>query len=142
MGAVTNLRPDLFRAVVSRVPCVDVISTMADASLPLTVREFEEWGNPQKKADYDYMKTSSPYDNLEKKAYPAILVRTSLNDSQVMYWEPAKYVAKLRTLKTDSNTLLLRINMAAGHGGASGRSDRSEEGRVGKECRSRWSPCH
>ena len=123
MGAVTNLRPDLFRAVVSLVPFVDVINTMADASLPLTVGEFEEWGNPQKKADYDYMKTYSPYDNLEKKAYPAILVRTSLNDSQVMYWEPAKYVAKLRTLKTDSNTLLLRINMAAGHGGASGRYD-------------------
>ena len=123
MGAVTNLRPDLFRAVVALVPFVDVINTMSDASLPLTVGEFEEWGHPQKKAEYDYMLSYSPYDNLERKAYPAILVRTSLNDSQVMYWEPAKYVAKLRTLKTDSNVLLFRTNMAAGHGGASGRYD-------------------
>ncbi len=123
MGAVTNMRPDLFHAVVSLVPFVDVINTMADPSLPLTVGEFEEWGNPQKKADYDYMLSYSPYNNLAKKAYPAILVRTSFNDSQVMYWEPAKYVAKLRALKTDSNVLLLKTNMAAGHGGASGRYD-------------------
>ncbi len=123
MGAVTNMRPDLFHAVVSLVPFVDVINTMADASIPLTVGEFEEWGNPKTKAEYDYIKTYSPYDNIERKAYPAILVRTSLNDSQVMYWEPAKYVAKLRSMKTDSNVLLLKTNMAAGHGGASGRYD-------------------
>ena len=123
MGAVTNMRPDLFHAVVSLVPFVDVINTMADASIPLTVGEFEEWGNPKTKAEFDYIKTYSPYDNIERKAYPAILVRTSLNDSQVMYWEPAKYVAKLRSMKTDSNVLLLKTNMAAGHGGASGRYD-------------------
>ncbi len=123
MGAVTNMRPDLFHAVVTLVPFVDVINTMSDPSLPLTVGEFEEWGNPQKKDEYDYIRSYSPYDNLEKKAYPAMLVRTSLNDSQVMYWEPAKYVARLRALKTDSNVLLLKINMAAGHGGASGRYD-------------------
>ncbi len=123
LGAVTNMRPDLFHAVVSLVPFVDVINTMADASIPLTVGEFEEWGNPKTKAEYDYIKTYSPYDNIERKAYPAILVRTSLNDSQVMYWEPAKYVAKLRSMKTDSNVLLLKTNMAAGHGGASGRYD-------------------
>jgi len=123
MGAVTNMRPDLFKAVVSQVPFVDVLNTMSDASLPLTVAEFEEWGNPQIKSEYEYMKTYCPYTNLEKKAYPAILVRTSLNDSQVMYWEPAKYVAKLRSLKTDSNPLIFQINMAAGHGGSSGRYD-------------------
>jgi len=123
MGAVTNMRPDLFKAVVSHVPFVDVLNTMSDPSLPLTVAEFEEWGNPQNKAEYDYMKTYCPYTNLEKKPYPAILVRTSLNDSQVMYWEPAKYVAKLRSLKTDSNPLLFQTNMAAGHGGSSGRYD-------------------
>jgi oligopeptidase B len=127
MGAVVNLRPDLFKAVVSRVPFVDVLNTMLDASLPLTVGEYEEWGNPNIKAEFEYMRTYSPYDNLAKKAYPAMLVETSLNDSQVMYWEPAKYVAKLRTLKTDKNVLLLRTNMAAGHGGASGRYDRLKE---------------
>jgi oligopeptidase B len=123
MGAVTNMRPDLFKAVISKVPFVDVINTMLDESLPLTVGEFEEWGNPKVKADYDYMKTYCPYTNLEKKAYPAMLVKTSFHDSQVMYWEPAKYVAKLRTLKTDTHPLLLKTNMAAGHGGASGRYD-------------------
>ena len=123
MGAVTNMRPDLFKAVVSLVPFVDVLNTMADSSLPLTVAEFEEWGNSANKAEYDYMKTYCPYTNLEKKSYPAILVRTSLNDSQVMYWEPAKYVAKLRSLKTDTNPLLFKTNMAAGHGGSSGRYD-------------------
>jgi len=127
MGAVTNLRPDLFRAVVSEVPFVDVINTMLDESVPLTVAEFEEWGNPKKKDEYDYIKTYCPYTNLARKAYPAILVKTSFNDSQVMYWEPAKYVAKLRTLKTDTNPLLLETNMAAGHGGASGRYDRLRE---------------
>jgi oligopeptidase B len=123
MGAVSNLRPDLFRAVISQVPFVDVLNTMLDASLPLTVGEYEEWGNPQVAEDYFYMKSYCPYSNLERKAYPAMLVKTGLNDSQVMYWESAKYVAKLRTLKTDSNALLLKINMGAGHGGASGRYD-------------------
>jgi len=127
MGAVTNMRPDLFKIVVSRVPFVDVINTMLDESLPLTVGEFEEWGNPKKKDEYEYIKTYSPYDNLAAKAYPTILVKTSFDDSQVMYWEPAKYVAKLRTLKTDSNPLLFKINMAGGHGGSSGRYDRLKE---------------
>jgi oligopeptidase B len=127
MGAVTNLRPDLFKAVVSHVPFVDVMNTMLDASLPLTVGEYEEWGNPNEKPAYDYMVKYSPYDNLKKGAYPAILVKTSFNDSQVMYWEPAKYVAKLRTLKTDKNVLLLKTNMAAGHGGSSGRYDHLKE---------------
>jgi oligopeptidase B len=125
MGAVVNLRPDLFKAVHAAVPFVDVMNTMMDATLPLTVGEYLEWGNPNEKAAYDYMKTYSPYDNLEKRAYPSILVTTSFNDSQVMYWEPAKYVARLRTLKTDSNPLLLKVKMdPAGHGGASGRYDR------------------
>jgi oligopeptidase B len=125
MGAVVNMRPDLFKAVHSAVPFVDVMNTMMDATLPLTVGEYLEWGNPNEKDAYDYMKSYSPYDNLEKRAYPAILVTTSFNDSQVMYWEPAKYVARLRTLKTDNNPLLLKIKMdPAGHGGASGRYDR------------------
>ena len=124
MGAVTNERPDLFRAVHAAVPFTDVINTMMDASLPLTVGEYLEWGNPNEKAAFDYMLSYSPYDNLAKKAYPAILVTTSYNDSQVMYWEPAKYVAKLRTLKTDQNPLVLKTKMQpAGHGGASGRYD-------------------
>jgi oligopeptidase B len=123
MGAVTNLRPDLWKAVVSKVPFLDVINSMLDETLPLTVGEFEEWGNPKQKDDYDVMRGYCPYSNLEPKAYPAILVTTSFNDSQVMYWEPAKYVARLRTLKTDANPLLLKTNMAAGHGGASGRYD-------------------
>jgi oligopeptidase B len=123
MGAVTNMRPDLFRIVISHVPFVDVLNTMLDASLPLTVGEYEEWGNPQIAKDYFEMKSYCPYANLERKAYPTILVKTGLNDSQVMYWEPAKYVAKLRTLKTDSNPMLLKTNMGAGHGGASGRYD-------------------
>ena len=127
MGAVTNMRPDLFKAVVSQVPFVDVINTMLDASLPLTVGEYLEWGNPHEEKPYKYMRGYSPYDNIEKKAYPSILVETSLNDSQVMYWEPAKYVARMRTQKTDTNPLLLRTNMDAGHGGASGRYDYLKE---------------
>jgi len=123
MGAVTNIRPELFRMVITHVPFVDVLNTMLDASLPLTVGEYEEWGNPQIAEDYFYMKSYCPYTNLERKAYPAILAKTGLNDSQVMYWESAKYVAKLRTLKTDANPLLLKVNMGAGHGGASGRYD-------------------
>ena len=102
MGAVANLRPDLFRAVVADVPFVDVLNTMLDASLPLTVGEWEEWGNPSEPEEYAYIGAYSPYDNVEKKAYPTMLVTTSFNDSQVMYWEPAKYVARLRTLKTDT----------------------------------------
>jgi oligopeptidase B len=127
MGAVTNMRPDLFKAVITDVPFVDVINTMLDETLPLTVGEFEEWGNPKKKDEYEYMKRYDPYLNLEMKDYPAILVRTSFNDSQVMYHEPAKYTAKLRELKTDKNPLLLVTNMGAGHGGASGRYDRLRE---------------
>jgi len=127
MGAVTNMRPDLFKAVVTQVPFVDVMNTMLDASLPLTVQEYLEWGNPNEEKYYKYMRSYSPYDNLKKASYPAILVETSLNDSQVMYWEPAKYVAKLRTLKTDSNVLLLKTIMEAGHGGASGRYDALKE---------------
>ena len=123
MGAVVNLRPDLFKAVVSQVPFVDVINTMLDPTLPLTVPEYLEWGNPNQKRAYQYMRSYSPYDNLRKGAYPAILIETSLHDSQVMYWEPAKYVSRLRATKTDSNPLLLKINMEAGHGGASGRYD-------------------
>jgi len=127
MGAVVNMRPDLFRAVLSHVPFVDVMNTMLDASLPLTVAEYEEWGNPNEEAAFKYMLSYSPYENLRADSYPAILVKTSLNDSQVMYWEPAKYVAKLRTLKTNDAPLLLHINMDAGHGGASGRYDYLKE---------------
>ena len=127
MGAVTNLRPDLFKAVVSHVPFVDVMNTMLDATLPLTVPEYEEWGNPNESTYFHYMLSYSPYENLKAGSYPAMLVKTSLNDSQVMYWEPAKYVAKLRTLKTDGNLLLLVTNMEAGHGGASGRYDYLKE---------------
>ena len=127
MGAVANMRPDLFRLIIAYVPFVDVLNTMLDASLPLTTGEYIEWGNPNEKAAYDYMLKYSPYDNLKKGAYPALLVKTSFNDSQVMYWEPAKYVAKLRTLKTDKNVLLLKTNMAAGHGGSSGRYDHLKE---------------
>ena len=127
MGAVTNLRPDLFRAVISHVPFVDVMNTMLDASLPLTVPEYEEWGDPNQEQYFRYMLSYSPYDNLKAGTYPSMLVKTSLNDSQVMYWEPAKYVAKIRTLKTDRNPLLLVTNMEAGHGGASGRYDYLKE---------------
>jgi oligopeptidase B len=127
VGAALNMRPDLFGAALVDVPFVDVVNTMLDESLPLTVGEFEEWGNPKQKDAYDYIKAYCPYTNLAQKAYPAMLVQTSFNDSQVMYWEPAKYVAKLRTLKTGSRPLLLKTNMAAGHGGASGRYDALHE---------------
>jgi oligopeptidase B len=127
MGAVLNMRPDLFRAAVLRVPFVDVINTMLDESLPLTVGEFEEWGNPKIVEQYEYMKSYCPYTNLRTQPYPAILIRTSLNDSQVMYWEPAKYVARLRALKGDDRALLFHINLEAGHGGASGRYDHLRE---------------
>src|SRR5581483_9408785 len=128
MGAVVNMRPDLFRAAHAAVPFVDVMNTMMDPSLPLTVQEYLEWGDPNEKDAYDYMRTYSPYDNLAKRTYPAILVTTSFNDSQVMYWEPVKYVARLRRLKIDHNPLLLKIKMEpAGHGGASGRYDRLKD---------------
>ena len=127
MGAVTNMRPDLFKAVVAQVPFVDVLNTMLDASLPLTTSEYIEWGNPNEKPAYDYMKKYSPYDNVHPASYPAMLVKVSLNDSQVPYWEGAKFVAKIRELKTDHNPLLLKTNMGAGHGGASGRYDAIHE---------------
>ncbi len=127
MGAVTNMRPDLFKAVVAQVPFVDVLNTMLDASLPLTTSEYIEWGNPNEKPAYDYMKKYSPYDNIHKANYPAMLVKVSLNDSQVPYWEGSKLVAKLRDYKTDHNPLLLKVNMGAGHGGASGRYDAYHE---------------
>lgn len=127
MGVVVNMRPDLFKAVMAYVPFVDVINTMLDASLPLTTQEYIEWGNPNDKDAYVYMKSYDPYSNVAKKAYPAMLVRTSLNDSQVGYWEGTKWVARLRANKTDDNVLLLRVNMGAGHGGASGRYDKLRE---------------
>ncbi len=124
MGVVVNERPDLFRAVIAAVPFVDVVTTMLDASIPLTTFEWDEWGDPRQKEYYDYMRSYSPYDQVRKQSYPDLLVTTGLHDSQVQYWEPAKWVAKLRTVKTDSNRLLLRCEMEAGHGGASGRYDR------------------
>jgi oligopeptidase B len=123
VGAVANLRPDLFRAVVSEVPFVDVLTTMLDATLPLTTGEYIEWGNPNVEREYKWIRAYSPYDNLARKAYPAMLVEASLNDSQVPYWEAAKYVAKLREVKTDPNVVLLKTILEAGHGGASGRYD-------------------
>ena len=127
MGAITNMRPDLWRGVVSAVPFVDVITTMLDETIPLTTFEFDEWGNPKNKEYYDYMKSYSPYDNIEKKAYPNLLVTSGYWDSQVQYWEPAKYVAKLREYKTDNNHLLFWCNMDAGHGGKSGRFEALKE---------------
>jgi oligopeptidase B len=127
MGAVSNLRPELFGAVVTLVPFVDVLNTMLDDTLPLTVGEYEEWGNPNDPDAYARIKAYCPYTNIGAHPYPTMLVRTSLNDSQVMYWEPAKYVAKLRALKTNDKPLLFKINMDAGHGGASGRYDYLKE---------------
>lgn len=127
MGAVVNMRPDLFNGVVAQVPFVDVVTTMLDESIPLTTGEFDEWGNPKDQAYYQYIKSYSPYDNVEAKAYPNMLVTTGLHDSQVQYWEPAKWVAKLRELKTDKNKLLLWCEMEAGHGGKSGRFERLKE---------------
>ncbi|HEY0021725.1 MAG TPA: S9 family peptidase [Longimicrobium sp.] len=127
MGAVVNMRPDLFKVVIADVPFVDVINTMLDASIPLTAGEWEQWGNPQNEEHYRYMLSYSPYDNVEAKAYPTMLVTTGLNDPRVAYWEPAKWVARLRATKTDSNLLLLRTNMGAGHGGSSGRYDALRE---------------
>jgi oligopeptidase B len=127
MGAISNLRPDLWRGIIADVPFVDVVTTMLDESIPLTTNEFDEWGNPKNKESYTYMKSYSPYDNVEKKDYPNMLVTTGLHDSQVQYFEPAKWVARLRTHKTDKNVLLLKTNMEAGHGGASGRFEYLKE---------------
>ena len=127
MGAIINDRPELWNGIVAAVPFVDVITTMLDESIPLTTGEFDEWGNPKEKAAYDYMMSYSPYDNIDKMAYPNMLVTAGLHDSQVQYWEPAKWVAKLRDLKTDNNKLLLKTNMEAGHGGASGRFEGLKE---------------
>jgi len=127
MGAVVNMRPDLFNTVVAQVPFVDVINTMLDASLPLTTQEYEEWGNPNIEEYYKYMLSYSPYDNVKAQKYPNMLVTGGLNDSQVSFHEPAKFVAKLRTVKTDSNILILHINMESGHGGATGRFDALKE---------------
>ena len=127
MGAVMNLRPDLFHSVVAHVPFVDVVNTMLDETLPLTIAEYEEWGNPNERESYDYMRAYAPYENVKTAAYPNILVTAGLNDPRVSYWEPAKWVAKLRDLKTDDNTIILRTTMGAGHGGPSGRYARLKE---------------
>jgi oligopeptidase B len=127
MGAVVNMRPDLWHGIVAQVPFVDVVTTMLDDTIPLTTGEYDEWGNPNEKEYYDYMKTYSPYDNVESKDYPSMLITTGLHDSQVQYWEPAKWVAKLREMKTDSNRILLFTNLETGHGGASGRFERLKE---------------
>jgi oligopeptidase B len=128
MGAVANLAPQDYRAIVAHVPFVDVVTTMLDESIPLTTNEFDEWGNPAaSKEYYDYMLSYSPYDQVKAQAYPAMLVTTGLWDSQVQYWEPAKWVARLRATKTDSNPLIFRTNMEAGHGGKSGRFQRYQE---------------
>jgi len=124
MGAIVNMRPELYRGVIALVPFVDVVTTMLDESIPLTTNEFDEWGNPKDKAAYDYMLGYSPYDNIKPQAYPSIYVRTGLWDSQVQYFEPAKWVAKLRATKTDDNVIVLDTDMSAGHGGKSGRFDR------------------
>ena len=124
LGAVINMRPDLWKGVVVRVPFVDVLTTMLDESIPLTTGEFDEWGNPKIKEFYDYMLSYSPYDNVNKQNYPALFVSAGLHDSQVQYWEPAKWVAKLRELKTDANPLYLYTEMETGHSGASGRFER------------------
>jgi len=127
MGTIINEAPELYKGIIAAVPFVDVVTTMLDNSIPLTTGEYDEWGNPNDKLYYDYIKSYSPYDNIEQKNRPHIFVTAGLNDSQVQYWEPAKWVAKLRELKTDSNQLLLKTNMDAGHGGASGRFESLKE---------------
>jgi oligopeptidase B len=131
MGAIVNMRPELFKGIIAAVPFVDVVTTMLDDSIPLTTSEFDEWGNPEEKKHYDYMLSYSPYDNVKARDYPAMLVTTGLHDSQVQYFEPAKWVAKLRDLKTDNNLLLLHTNMEAGHSGTSGRFRRYKETALG-----------
>jgi oligopeptidase B len=127
MGAIVNMQPELYKGVIAAVPFVDVVTTMLDESIPLTTSEFDEWGNPKVKEYYDYMLSYSPYDQVKAQDYPAMLVTTGLHDSQVQYWEPAKWVAKLREYKTDDNVLLLHTNMDAGHGGSSGRFESLKE---------------
>ena len=127
MGAVVNLRPDLFKAVIADVPFVDVLNTMTDDTLPLTTMEYNEWGNPQDEQFYDYIKSYSPYDNVKRQAYPHMLITGGISDPRVTYWEPAKWTARLRDLKTDDNLLLLKIHMDSGHGGASGRFSHLKE---------------
>lgn len=127
MGAVMNFEPELFNGIVAQVPFVDVVTTMLDDTIPLTTGEYDEWGNPNQKKYYDYMKSYSPYDNIEQKGYPNILITTGLHDSQVQYWEPAKWTAKLRDLKTASNILIFKTDMSSGHGGASGRFESLKE---------------
>ena len=127
MGAVSNMAPELYLGIIADVPFVDVITTMEDETIPLTTFEWLEWGNPKNKAEYDYMMSYSPYDNVEAKNYPNMLVTTGFNDSQVQYFEPAKWVAKLRATKTDNNLLLFKINLDAGHGGQSGRYESLNE---------------
>ena len=127
VGAVINMAPELWAGAIAAVPFVDVITTMLDETIPLTTGEYDEWGNPNEKIYYDYIKSYSPYDNIEKKSYPNLLVTTGYHDSQVQYWEPAKWVAKLRDYKTDDNLLLLHTEMGAGHGGKSGRFERYKE---------------
>jgi oligopeptidase B len=127
MGAVVNMAPQLYNGVIAAVPFVDVVSTMLDESIPLTTNEFDEWGNPKNKDAYDYMYSYSPYDQVQKQAYPNLLITTGLFDSQVQYWEPAKWIAKLRDYKTDKHLLMMHTNMEAGHGGASGRFKRYKE---------------
>ncbi len=127
MGAVVNMRPDLFKGVIAQVPFIDVINDMLDPSIPLVVIEYEEWGNPQDKEYFDYMNSYSPYDNIEEKDYPNLLITGGLNDRRVLYWEPTKMTAKLRNLKKDDNRLLLKMNMGTGHSGKSGRYDFLED---------------
>ena len=127
MGAVVNMSPEMFHAAIAQVPFVDVMNTMLDADLPLTTEEWIEWGDPHEKKAWDYMVQYSPYDNVKAQAYPNMLIETSLNDSQVPYWEGAKFAAKIRDMKTDNNVILLKTNMGAGHGGSSGRYDQLKE---------------
>ena len=127
MGGIINMEPRLFNGIVAQVPFVDVVTTMLDETIPLTTGEYDEWGNPNDEEYYHYIKSYSPYDNVKKQDYPHILITTGLHDSQVQYWEPAKWVAKLRTYKTDANKLLFKTNMKAGHGGASGRFEALRE---------------
>ena len=121
MGAIANMRPDLFKGIIAQVPFVDVLTTMLDTSIPLTTAEYDEWGNPNDEESYKYMKSYSPYDNIKEQAYPNMLISGGLHDSQVQYWEPAKWVARLRKMNKGENVIYLSINMDAGHGGASGR---------------------
>jgi oligopeptidase B len=127
VSAAMTMRPDLFKVVIAKVPFVDMVSTMSDPSIPLTTLEYDQWGNPDDKESFDYLISYSPYDNVRATNYPNLLITTGLNDPRVAYWEPAKFAAKLRELKTDNNLLLLKTNFDAGHAGASGRYDFMKE---------------